>query len=365
MMPALWTLLVVATFLGSVILITRSQYIFGIHKNGMGGSLGCAFLVAFELWFHYRTQRSWHNKAVLFMMVIIAGGLFLTVSRGAWIGAVCGIIFITAMRRQFNLLGRLALVLVPVLVIGWLMLPPETRSYATDFDSKAGNIKARVNNQNEAIELFKNSPLLGAGIGLRKQYDATQIVLFTLAETGVLGLVTFALVFVAFFGMVWRTQARLARGEFAYSLLAIGGALMLARLGHSMVDHYWARGPTMMGWAAAGMATGVYLYGPKGSYSGRLRRARALLALHILEMLRRRKHGQPMPRLSAAELQHANEALALITDGRQAAPLGVPNLATRSSSSSKANGNASNGNASNGNGARDPLRELAEQIGHV
>ena len=356
LMPALWTLLGVSTFLAGAVLVTRSQYIFSIHKNGIGGSLACGFLVAFELWFHYRARASWHKGAVLVLMAVIAAGLLLTVSRGAWIGAICGTVFIAAMRRQVHLLGRIALVLVPVLAVGWMLLPPDARAYAFDFNPERGNIEARLKNQEQASALFESSPLLGAGIGLRKQYDATQIVLFTLAETGILGLASFALIFVAFFGMVWRTQARLARTEFTYSLLSIGGALMVARLGHSMVDHYWARGPTMMAWAAAGMATGVYLYGPKGSYAGRLRRARALLALHLIEMRRRQKRGQNVPRLSQAELRHANEALTLVGGRGRAgtnALLHEPNSAARPQESENTP-----------NGTRQPLREMARHSGN-
>ena len=343
LMPALWTLLVVATFLASLVLITRSQYILGIHKNGIGASLGCAFLVAFELWFYYRDRGSWHRNVVLTLMLFIAAGLVVTVSRGAWLGTIAGIFFITAMRRQFSLLGRLAIVIIPVMALGWMALPPETRDYAFDFSPDRYNIKARVNNQDMAMEMFEQNPILGAGIGLRKQTDATQIVLFTLAETGVLGLITLTLVFISFFGMVWRTQQKLARTEFAYSLLAIGGALMLARLSHGMVDHYWSRGPTVMGWAAAGMATGVYLYGPRTSYTKRLQRARALLAVHLLETLRRARRGEGAPALSLAELQIANEALALVNAGQGEAA--TP-------------GQSARGNAH----ARDPLRELARQI---
>ena len=343
MIPALWTLLGVATFCAMILLITRSQYILGIHKNGMGGSLGCALLVAIEMWFYYRNRASWHQWAVTAMMVFIAGGLLFTVSRGAWIGAVWGIIFIAAMRRQFALLGRVCLLLVPVLVVCWMALPQNIRDYAFDFDPERGNIEARYNNRDIALDYFRNSPVLGAGVGLRKQVDATQIMLFTLAETGVVGLVTLAWVFVAYFALIWRTQQRLARSELAYSLVMIGGALMLSRLGQSMVDHFWARGPTMMGWAAGGMATSVFLYGPKGSYTGRLRRARALLALHLVEMARRRKRGQSVPALSALELQRANEALALVVEGRHEGRHEARAPGTRAKT------------------ARDPLRELAEQ----
>ena len=229
-----------------------------------------------------------------------------------------------------------------------MLLPPETRDYAFDFNPERGNIEARVDNQDMAIKMIEQNPILGAGIGVRKDFDATQLVLFTLAETGVLGMITLTLVFTSFFGMVWRTQKRLARTEFSYSLLAIGGALMLARIGHGMVDHYWARGPTMMGWAAAGMATGVYLYGPKNSYVKRMQRARALLAVHLLEMLRRGKRGQSAPALSRAELQIANDALALVAARPDEAI--APGQRPRNSKEAH---------------ARDPLSELANQVGQL
>ena len=362
LMPALWMLLGVAAFLALAVLVTRSQYVFNIHKNGIGGSLGCAFLVAFELWFHYRTRNTWHKWAITGLMAVIAAGLLFSVSRGAWIGAMAGVIFITSMRRQFALLGRLSIVLIPVLIVGWLALPPQTREYATDFNAKRGNIDARLNNQDLAISFFEQNPLMGAGIGLRKQTDATQIVLFTLAENGILGLITLTLVFVSFFTMVWRTRNRLAQDDFSYSLIAIGGALMLARISHGMVDHYWARGPTMMGWAAAGMATGVYLYGPAGSYAGRLRRARALLSLHLLEMLRRQKRGESVPALSLTEMQHANQALTLVATERRHT---TATSNGRTSNGRTSNGRNANGHTSNGrNSARDsdPLAQLARHV---
>ena len=339
-LPALWTLLGVATFIALVLLALRSQYVLGLHKNGLGGSLGCAFLVAFELSFYYSQKKTWHKWVVNGLMLLIAAGLLTTLSRGAWIGTLAGVFLIAAMRRQFALVGRLAILLIPVLVTGWMMLPEESRDYATSFEAKRGNnIDIRLENQNKAIAMWENNPLLGSGIGVRKQYDATQIVLFTLAETGIFGVITLTVVFWAFFTMVWKTQKRLGRDDLAYSLLAIGGALMVARIGQGMVDHYWSRGPTMMGWAAAGMATSAFLYGPKGSYSQRLRRARALLTLHLIEMLRRRKRGEaPLP-LSNLELQRANEAMALVMSGRKELQ-----------------------GTSAGTGGRDPLHELARRL---
>ncbi|HEX8464286.1 MAG TPA: O-antigen ligase family protein [Abditibacterium sp.] len=310
---ALWGLLGSAAFIALNVLVTRSPYVLGLHKNNMGGSLSCAFIVGFELWFHYRDKESWHKRALLVLLLIISGGLLMTLSRGGWLAAISGAFFITLLRRQFAAVGRFSLLLVPLLAVAWLTLPQESRSYATSFDASRGNISQRYINQDIAMSFFESNPILGGGLGIRKEFDATQLVLFTLAETGVLGLLTFAAMFVAFFAMIWKTQKRFAHGEMSFSLLAIAGALMLSRLGHGMVDHYWQRGPTMMAWATAGMATGVFLYGPKTAYSTRLKRARALLALHLLEMKRR---GQNVPLLSRRELQQANEALSLVLSER-------------------------------------------------
>ena len=67
-------------------------------------------------------------------MVIIAAGLLLSLSRGAWLGAIVGVALIVALRRQYALLLRAGLILVPVLMICWFALPKEQQSYATDFN---------------------------------------------------------------------------------------------------------------------------------------------------------------------------------------------------------------------------------------
>jgi hypothetical protein len=59
--------------------------------------------------------------------------------------------------------------------------------------------------------------------------------------------------------MAWKAQRGLERTGVLYSLVAVGGALMVGRLAHGMVDHYWSRGGTMLAWAGVGMAVGVYL----------------------------------------------------------------------------------------------------------
>ena len=81
----------------------------------------------------------------------------------------------------------------------------------------------------------------------------------TLAETGVLGLLTFSLIYVAFFRMVWWTRQRVPPAQAQFSFLALGAALTGCCLAHGMVDHYWSRGAITVAWASVGMTVGVYL----------------------------------------------------------------------------------------------------------
>jgi hypothetical protein len=211
-----------------------------------------------------------------------------------------GIFVVALLRRQFVLLGRAAIVMVPLLAMAWTLVPAENQQYATSFSSERGNIKQRYVNRDAALKAWQTNIWFGDGIGLRKELDATNFVVFALGETGIFGLVSFLGMFVAFF----------------LSLLCIGGGLMLSRLLQGMVDHYWARGPTMMAWAAAGMATGSLWYKPQAA-TDQLQRARALLSLHLLETLRRSRGASPtLPKLTRAELEAARNALTLVKNGK-------------------------------------------------
>jgi len=270
-----------------VLLVTRQQYVLGIHKNGIGGSMSVAFLVCLELWFNERA--GWRKWALAVSMAAIAAGLLITLSRGAWLGAGLGVLLIFALRREWALMGRAVLVLLPVLFVAWNSLPREQQEYATSFGKERGNIEARYDNLAFMQSQYAHNPLLGVGVGLRKQHDATNLVWMTLAETGVLGLLALTAIHAAFFAMVWRAQSRLDHGDPLFSLVTIGGALILARLGHGMVDHYWARGPTMMAWAGAGMALGAYFaLDTRRAATSQAPSTKALLAIAIIEAQRRR-----------------------------------------------------------------------------
>ena len=255
--PGFYGLLLVGAVLAVAVLVTHSGYVLGLHKNGVGGSLSCAVIVATELWLAATTTR--RRTILSWVLAILVAGLFFSLSRGGWIGAGVGIILILTMRREFRTMLKVVIVFVPLIAICWAFLPQKSRDYTTGLSQDNLNIKMRYKSVNFARDTFEDSLLVGAGVGLRKEYDATNLFWLTLAETGALGMLTFFGTQFVFLRMFWKTLGRLNPNEALYSAVAIGGALMAGRVVHGMVDHYWSRGALTAAWAGAGMVTYGYL----------------------------------------------------------------------------------------------------------
>jgi len=242
--------IVVGLFLAVCICASGSGYVLGLQKNGAGASMAAALLMAMEMSFQARRGR-WYYQAA---MVALTAALVLTLSRGAWMSALTGAFVILILRRRVGQMLQVAVVVAVIAAAAWMWLPAEAKDYALGFSEDRWNIKLRYESQEFAKEQFTNSPVVGVGMGLRKEYDATNLILLTLAETGVVGLVTFAILHLVFAAMIWRAQRLVKRTELDFSVLAIASALIMGKLVHGMVDHYWSRGPLMAAWGAVGMA---------------------------------------------------------------------------------------------------------------
>jgi O-antigen ligase len=254
----LYGLMVVGTFLASAALLTNETYILGLHKNGVGSSIASALVVGIETWSMRKKQR--YRWVLALMVLVMAGGLLHTLSRGAWLATVTGIITISLVRRDYKKLIRLVLILGPLIAICWAALPDASKQYAMGFDSQRANIAARYRSMHIALDKFYESPVYGLGVGLRKEYDATNIVFALLAETGVVGLAAFLFIHVVLVVTMSRTQMQLTPRDPVYSLPALGAGLLVGKLCNGMVDHYWSRGALTMAWAAAGMGLSAYWY---------------------------------------------------------------------------------------------------------
>ena len=248
------TLIAVGCVLGVMAVVTGSSYFFGLNKNGIGASLACTLIVAMECWMCAKESQRWKYVLVL---LLVSAALVLVLSRGAWISALAGLGFLLLWRSQYLLVAKLAFAAVPVVAAVWMVLPAESRDYALAIDDSRYNIHARTLNADFAREQWLSSPFIGVGAGLRKEYDATNILWLTLAETGPLGLLTFLTVNGALVVGVWRRRPRRPSFTPDSSAIALAGALVLGKLVHGLVDHYWSRGAIMIAWASVGLALSV------------------------------------------------------------------------------------------------------------
>jgi O-Antigen ligase len=249
---------VTCVFLSCYGLATGSFYMFGLHKNGVGSSLAMGVVIGTEL---FLVQKKRMGKGLMLAaLTFMTGGLIFTVSRGSWLGALVGYFVVVGTRGKAKSIFQSILLLVPLVAVFWLLLPEDKQEYATSFDSKRENISARYETIALAQQKFSESPIFGVGVSLRKEMDATNVVWITLAETGIQGLVAFAMVHFITLVMVFRTQKFVDRSDPRFSMLVLGGALLFAKIMHGTVDHYWSRGPILVAWACCGISTRIYFH---------------------------------------------------------------------------------------------------------
>lgn len=231
-------------------IVTGSFNVLGLHKNSIGGSMAAGVLILANLW--YSKVDYTGKRYLICLLLVLVGGLLLSLSRGAWIGTIVGLTVSGLLWGRITLVIRTLLASVPVLLVLWVLLPGEKRDYATGFQADRWNIKVRMKTQENLQEIILKEPLFGVGIGLRKQVDATNFVLVTLAESGVIGLIAI----IGVFGTIVRVGFKVCRSDTKQSsvlcgTLAVG--LLACKVGHGMVDHFWGRGNGTVVWASIGM----------------------------------------------------------------------------------------------------------------
>ena len=230
--------------------------VFGIHKNNMGQNLATGLIVWICLWMD--SLRGWWSRFIVPAMLLTLFGLFVTLSRGAWVGSVVGLIVVAVLNRRFVFLARVLAIAVPVIAIMWVYLPEDSKEYAAGIDSKQHrNIAARYVSRDVALAAFKHNPLIGVGVSLRKQMDATNLFFVTLGESGVLGLMSFITIQATYIVLVVSLIRVIPRNDPRYFLLVVSPTLMAVRLAHGQFDHYWVRGATTMAWVSVGVVLAI------------------------------------------------------------------------------------------------------------
>jgi hypothetical protein len=231
-------------------ILTGSFSVFGLHKNSIGGSLAVGVVILANLWY---SQIDFLGKRYLvWFMLVLGSGLLISLSRGAWIGTILGLTLSGVLWGRITLVIRTLILAVPVLLVLWFLLPNEKRDYATGFQSNRWNIMIRMKTQKNLQEIITKEPLFGVGIGLRKQVDATNFVLVTLAESGVIGLLAIFGIFATIIKIGFKVcRSDTKSGFILCGALAVG--LLGCKVGHGMVDHFWGRGNGTVVWASIGL----------------------------------------------------------------------------------------------------------------
>jgi O-antigen ligase len=230
--------------------------VFGIHKNNMGQNLATGLVVWICLWMD--SVRGWWSRFTVPAMLVTLLGLFITLSRGAWVGAIVGLVVIGILNRRFVFLARVLALAIPVIALMWIYLPDDSKEYAAGVDSKINrNIAARYYSRDVALAAFKQNPLIGVGVSLRKQMDATNLVFVTLGESGIFGLLSFFTIQLTYIVLVVRLVKSIPRTDHRYFLLVVSPTLMAVRLAHGQFDHYWVRGATTMAWVSVGVVLAI------------------------------------------------------------------------------------------------------------
>jgi O-antigen ligase len=252
---AMYGLIAATTFVAVVVVVLRREYVFGVHKNATGTFLSYTVLMLTELWLVAAStgrSRKWLNV----LLAVNVAGLVMCTSRGAWLGAAAGLTVLFISRRQYGLFLRSLLIVVPAVAIVWYIMPREQRLYALNFSNDARNIDSRVATIAYFKQQFESSPVIGVGVGLRKEHDSTNIVMSTLAETGVLGLIAFLGIQITFFWVAFRAMRGVPRDHSDFSILVLSVALVLCLFSHGLVDHYWSRTQLPV-WGLAGAAIAI------------------------------------------------------------------------------------------------------------
>ncbi len=240
-----------------------SMYTLQIHKNALGPTFGCGVAICVAWWLTSPPQgrlRTW----LLLTLLGATVGLVLTLSRGGWISTGVGVVFLLLATRQFRLFIAGMVVLIPMIAALWALLPQSARDYATDVRSESENVHLRLVAIDKTMQAFEASPIYGQGIDFAYSIDPHNVIVLTLAETGVLGLAAFLALFVGGFA-TFRAAARYARADTeAMQVVLMGAAVLLISLVAATMDVYWRRGVGFMSWCGVGLAVVVIRLGQAG-----------------------------------------------------------------------------------------------------
>jgi O-antigen ligase len=235
--------------------IGASMYTLDINKNALGPTFGVGTIIALNMLINETRAR--RRRFLVLCLVASVVGNMLCLSRGGWTATGFSCLLLLLLTRRFKLLIVSSMALCVIVAVVWSVIPEDAREYASDVGTGAHTVQTRFEVMRTVLGAFKESPLMGVGVGLRKYAEPHNVVVLTLGETGIFGLAAFLWMFGAAFYSFWAVGRELKRSSEAAMLLRIGACVLLLTFADGLMDVYWRRGCGFAGWAAVGMAAGI------------------------------------------------------------------------------------------------------------
>jgi len=245
----------------------------------LGLSLPLAVSLAFWGWGGATREDSRDGKRLLWAAyysvtsAIIAAGLLASWSRGGWLGAVAGLVVVFVLRSRSSfiwasiaailaaaagLLGMFSPSMVPAGIRDRLLSLPASFSIETALSQTVTDenfaVIERLAHWVAALRMWEQEPWLGIGPGnYAAVYPAVRLPLWeealghahniylnTLAESGLIGLTAFVVMWLALAVWVWRRRGSAGDWQTAASL-GVLGAIAHAAV-HNVVDNVFVQG---------------------------------------------------------------------------------------------------------------------------
>lgn len=236
--------------------VEASMYTLGINKNSLGPTFGCGIVVCIS----YLLTEQVRGKRATFLKISLALctiGCFLSLSRGAWVATTVAYLTILLLAKNRRAFWSSLALIVPLIVILWRLLPEEAVTYASNISASSATIQTRFETINIVLSAFRSSPFMGVGIGLRKAAEPHNVLILTLGESGIIGLLGFLGMFSAGFYTFFLAWKKTADNIANRQLVLIGTSILLLSLVHGCMDVYWRRGIGFLGWASVGLAVQI------------------------------------------------------------------------------------------------------------
>lgn len=205
----------------------------GTLGNGLGWYLTIGYILAFNLWLYNRKTK--HSWAYFFVLGMIAIGLVVANTRGAWVD--CALATLISLVPFVKVQKTKLLFIMSTVVVGTAVLLSSSTAWnriisiwEQIYNPGQSTIGFRFYIWQAALKMFQQNPLFGVGpdnfrpqlanyiapesqsfirISAERSFNAHHAGLQLLSETGLLGVVTFTLFITAFVYLTWRLHQRL------------------------------------------------------------------------------------------------------------------------------------------------------------